>query len=116
MLSKEESHLLGKERSVVLQIEGRVAQFHLTGQHSGVHSGDPSCYKGQHYNCSLAILDEKCQAAGRVVVDSYAVPHLQNRDHKFLGLSATVRASREIGQAIPFQDRLRRARAKSRAF
>ncbi|KAI5928313.1 heterokaryon incompatibility protein-domain-containing protein [Camillea tinctor] len=90
VLNQEERRLLSKGGPVVLQIEGKVAQFHLTGQHSGVYNGDSPCHKGRHYDCHLAVLDEKGQVVGRVVVDSYTVPELQNRNHKFLGLSRST--------------------------
>ncbi|KAI1413253.1 heterokaryon incompatibility protein-domain-containing protein [Hypoxylon sp. FL1857] len=85
------NYLLSKEPSPILDIQGRVAKFRLTGQHSNVRIIDsPSCLEGQHNRCDLAILDREDRAVGRVRVDPYDLSRLYNREHKFLALSRTT--------------------------
>lgn len=90
------SHLLSNELSPVLNIQGRVASFRLTGQHSGMtYLPGSNCRFGHHGQCNLAIMDGMCRVVGRVLVDSTTVPRLQNRKHRFLALSRTTLSSND---------------------
>ncbi|KAI6088037.1 heterokaryon incompatibility protein-domain-containing protein [Hypoxylon rubiginosum] len=93
IVGQETWRLLAKGVTPILRIQGRVAKFRLTGQHSEVvdiSDAAKSCKKGQHKQCNLAILDSKGRAAGRVRVDAYTLPKLQNQEHKFLALSRST--------------------------
>jgi hypothetical protein len=89
-LSQVEVQKLAEEDSPVLSVQGRTAQFWLTGRHSGFTSPTSTCYSGRHDQCNLAVLDDKGQAVGMVLVPSWLVFHLQNKTHNFLALSRST--------------------------
>jgi hypothetical protein len=94
--------VIGGSSSFVLTIEGQVATFRLTAQHSGDPALNPlrgsNCHDGLHYQCRLAVLDGDQHAAGVVVVDSHLVPQLQGMEHRFLAISRSTldRTSNDI--------------------
>ncbi|TPX18490.1 uncharacterized protein E0L32_011603 [Thyridium curvatum] len=90
LVGDPEARLLAADKEGTLTIQGKVAEFRLTDQHTDMFVLRSGCDNGRHLLCHLAVFNSHGNVAGTVFVDGSFVPYLKDKTHSFLALSRTT--------------------------
>ena len=73
-----------------LHINGLVATFLVSDQHSSAGRTLSTCREGTHTHCHLQLLDSASQVVGYILVNGQKVPEIAGKKHRFLALSRST--------------------------